>query len=122
MDHPPSEPLTVEAARKRLGLGQDDRLADYLPHWKEVEMRLAGMAAEAKDPAAKASFEKDLAELREVLRMAAEGKKEKVVEASTSSSKSSSGNGFLVWSLILALLGGGGFWAFKEWEKIIKTL
>lgn len=106
MDHPAAEPLSVEAARKRLGLGKDDRLADYLPHWKEVEMRLAGMAAEAKDPAAKASFEKDLAELRDVLRVAAEAPE-----------KSSSGKGCLVWTLILALLVGGGYWGYQEWVK-----
>jgi nitrous oxidase accessory protein NosD len=106
VDYPASEQLTVEAARKRLGLGKNDRLADYLPHWKEVEMRLAGMAAEAKDPAAKISFEKDLAELRDVLRIAAELPE-----------KSSSGKGFLVWTLILALLAGGGFLGYQEWLK-----
>lgn len=72
MEEGAPKPLTIEAARKRLGLAKEDHLADYLPHWKEVEMRLAGMAAQAEDPAAKASFEKDLAELREVLKTAME--------------------------------------------------
>lgn len=72
MEEGAAKPLTVEAARKRLGLAKEDHLADYLPHWKEVEMRLAGMAAQAKDPAARASFEKDLSELREVLKTAME--------------------------------------------------
>ncbi|MFT6595958.1 MAG: hypothetical protein ACJAT3_001936, partial [Akkermansiaceae bacterium] len=67
VDDPVAQSLTVEAARRRLGLGKEDRLAECLPHWKEVEIRLAGMAAEAKEPAARAGFEKDLAELREVL-------------------------------------------------------
>jgi tetratricopeptide (TPR) repeat protein len=117
VDHPSSEPLTVEAARRRLGLGKDDRLADYLPHWKEVEMRLAGMAAEAKDPAARASFEKDLAELRDVLRMAAEEPEAASAKATTASSSSSSGKGFFLWTLILALLAGGGYFGYQEWTK-----
>lgn len=100
--------MTVEAARKRLGLGKDDRLADYLPHWKEVEMRLAGMVAEAKDPAARASFEKDLAELREVLRTAAEENEDAVVGGSPI-------RGLILWALIVALISGGGYWVYQAW-------
>ena len=106
MDDPAATKLTYESARKRLGLGKDDHLADYLPHWKEVEMRLAGMAAEAKDPAARASFEKDLNELREVIKIASE---EPV--------KSSSGKTALVWLLITGLLGGLGYLGYQEWDK-----
>ncbi len=81
-------------------------------------MRLAGMAAEAKDPAARASYEKDLKELREVLRMAAEDRKEvAVAPAKESSSGSSSGKGVLLWALVLALLAGGGYWGYQQWEK-----
>jgi tetratricopeptide (TPR) repeat protein len=138
--------LTVEAARKRLGLGKDDQLADYLPHWKEVEMRLAGLAVEARDPAAKASFEKDLAELREVLRVVCEDPKLKLELAlglkpgpepeSESESESaaelepkqnrqqnrnrkrkqnSGGKGVLAWLLVLAFLGGAGYWGYQQW-------
>ena len=77
-------------------------------------MRLAGMAAEAKDPAARASYEKDLAELREVLRVAAE---EPETAEPAKASASSSGKGLLLWTLILALLAGGGYWGYQEWQK-----
>ncbi len=70
-------------------------------------MRLAGMAAEAKDPGAKASYEKDLAELREVLRIAAE-------QPERSSGK---GKLFLVWTLIVGLIAGAGFFGYQEWER-----
>ena len=105
MDDPVAQSLTVEAARRRLGLGKEDRLAEYLPHWKEVEIRLAGMAAEAKEPAARAGFEKDLAELREVLKIASE----EAVE------ESSRGKGLLVWLFVVGLLCGAGYWGCHQW-------
>ncbi|YCM46120.1 right-handed parallel beta-helix repeat-containing protein [Verrucomicrobiaceae bacterium 227] len=67
MESPPSQSPTVAEARKRLGLGDNDRLADFLPHWKEVEIRLAELTGEAKDPVIKESYANDLASLRQVL-------------------------------------------------------
>ncbi len=77
-------------------------------------MRLAGMAAEAKDPAARASFEKDLAELREVLRMAAE---EPESELAAPASGSSFGAKFLLWASASVLLVSGGYLAYQAWVE-----
>ncbi|MBK71946.1 MAG: hypothetical protein CMO76_00730, partial [Verrucomicrobiales bacterium] len=59
-----SRELSVEAARQKLGLAKDECLEDGLSKWRKVEIRLYWMAKSATSSAAKASFERDLAELR----------------------------------------------------------
>ncbi|MEJ6578814.1 MAG: right-handed parallel beta-helix repeat-containing protein [Akkermansiaceae bacterium] len=107
MESPPSHPTTVAEACKRLGLGDNDRLADYLPHWKEVEKRLTRLTDEAEDPDTKASYANDLASLRQVLA---------VLEAEPKDRRSKAG--LLIWLLMIGLLAGGGYYGYQKWASI----
>lgn len=98
---------TFEAARKRLGLEEGGSWEDRLAQWRKVEMRLAWMAAGAKSEQAKASYEKDLAELRKALRAI---KEEPVVATGGKSSA-------WKWLLFTMILLGAGSGGFHLWSK-----
>ena len=59
-----SREFSIEAARQKLGFQKDESLEDGLSKWRKVEIRLYWMAKSATSSAAKASFERDLVELR----------------------------------------------------------
>ncbi|MDA7651589.1 hypothetical protein N8601_01130, partial [Akkermansiaceae bacterium] len=59
-----SRELSIEAVRLKLGFEKDECLEDGLSRWRKVEIRLYWMAKSATSSAAKASFERDLVELR----------------------------------------------------------
>ena len=99
---------SIEAARKRLGLDEDGHLDEQLVQWRKLEMRLAWMSAEAPSDEARASYEKDLSELRTVLRVLEER------PAPISGGKSSR----VIWVLLIALLLGGGFLGFVKWSIV----
>ena len=107
MEAPPSHPLSVAEARKRLGLGEHDHLADYLPHWKEVEVRLARLTEEAEDPGTKAGYANDLESLRHVLRVLEEVPRERRGKT-----------GFVVWLMMVGLLAGGGYYGYQQWAGL----
>ncbi|MEN8864574.1 MAG: hypothetical protein ABF381_03250, partial [Akkermansiaceae bacterium] len=65
----PSE-LSIEAARKQLGFEAGESLEGSLSKWRKVESRLVWMVESAISPTAKASFERDLAELRKLIKVA----------------------------------------------------
>lgn len=104
MEAPPSQSLSVAEARKRLGLGEHDRLAEYLPHWKEVELRLVRLTEEAEDPDTRASCAHDLASLRRVLAVLEEAPEERRSKA-----------GLVVWLLMIGLLVGAGYYGYQQW-------
>lgn len=102
--------LSVEAARKRLGLGPKDRLEDYLPHWQAVELRLEELAMEADDPQVSLNYERELEDLRWVLAAASRPVKKKT--------------GAWAW-VALVLVGlflGGGYLASQNWEMVERYL
>lgn len=99
--------MSVAEARRRLGLGENDRLSDYLPHWEKAEERLVHLAGETADPVLRASYSRDLESLREVL----------VVLREAPKSRRRRG-GLLIWALIVGLLAGGGFYGYQQWAVI----
>lgn len=99
---------SLEAARKRLGLEEGERFEDQLLQWRKLEMRLAWMAAGAANAEAKASYEKDLAELQTVLRVL-EQELRPVAGAKSS---------WVIWVLLIGLLLGGGFLGFQKWSEL----
>ncbi len=117
-----SRELTVEAVRQRLGFAKDECLEDGLSRWRKVEIRLYWMAKSAKSSAAKASFERDLAELRILINVVeAELAKKKVSEVvpfqqqisvPVKVSKKRKG-GFVIFALMFGLLSGSGYYAYK---------
>lgn len=121
-DLPPPE-LTIEAARKRLGLTEDDSLEDFLPKWEKVKLRLSWMAKEALNEEAKASYERDFAELSQLIDLATSEAPEEVepterlepttrLEPAVREEKKKGGT--LTFFLVLGLLGGGAYWAHQE--------
>lgn len=96
--------MTVAEARRRLGLRENDRLAEYLPHWKKAEARLQGLADETGDPVLKAHYLRDLNSLREVLSIVADQPEPK-----------RGGAGLALWLTVVAALGGGGWMGYQQW-------
>ena len=107
MPDPDAYKPSVDAARKRLGLEEGERFEDHLAQWRKLEMRLAWMAAGAANAEAKASYEKDLAELRMELRVFEQ------VPVPVSVGKSS----WPIWVLLMGLLLGGGYLGFQKWSE-----
>lgn len=117
-----SRELSVEAVRQRLGFAKDESLEDGLSRWRKVEVRLYWMAKSAKSSAAKASFERDLAELRILINVVeAELAKKKVSEVISFQrqvsppvkvSKKRKGGG-VIFALMFGLLSGSGYYAYK---------
>lgn len=99
---------SVEKARKRLGLGEGALAEEQLAQWRKLEMRLAWMAAGATNAQAKASYEKDLAELRSLLR---------VLEREPIAVSSGNSNWWVSLLLVL-LLAGGGYFGFQKWSEV----
>jgi len=118
-----SRELSIEAARQKLGFEKDECLEDGLSKWRKVEIRLYWMAKSATSSAAKASFERDLAELRVLINaVEAELAKKKISQVvpvqrqgppPAKVSKKRKG-GFVIFALIFGMLGGGGYYAYKE--------
>lgn len=117
-----SRELSIEAARQKLGFAKDECLEDGLSKWRKVEIRLYWMAKSATSSAAKASFERDLAELRILINaVEAEVAKKEVsqvdpvqrqISPPPKISKKRKG-GSMIFSLMFGLLGGGGYYAYK---------
>ena len=118
-----SRELSIEAARQKLGFEKDECLEEGLSKWRKVEIRLYWMAKSATSSAAKASFERDLAELRVLINaVEAELAKKKISQVvpvqrqgppPAKVSKKRKG-GFVIFALIFGMLGGGGYYAYKE--------
>lgn len=117
-----SRDLSIEAARQQLGFAEDGCLEDGLAKWRKVEIRLYWLAKSEESPAAKASFERDLAELGVLIdAVEAELAKKKVpyvVPAQlpiTHPEKipEKRKGGFVIFALMLGLLAGSGYYAYK---------
>ena len=117
-----SREFSIEAARQKLGFQKDESLEDGLSKWRKVEIRLYWMAKSATSSAAKASFERDLAELR-VLINAVEtelSKKEiaqnfpvqREVLSPAKVSKKWKGR-FVIFALMFGLLSGGAYYIYR---------
>lgn len=121
----PSE-LSIEAARKQLGFEAGENLEGSLSKWRKVESRLVWMVESAISPTAKASFERDLAELRKLIKVATAelpevAKKEtpriipvqQEIPPPGKAPKKRKG-GLVASALVLVLLGGGGYYAHQQ--------
>ena len=129
--------LSVEAARKQLGFEEGERLEDGLSKWRKLESRLVWMVESASNPLAKGSYERDLAELRDLMKAAtAEVPEEKPAELPVEAlpkvlsvqqeiparqeipaPEKAGGKGkgrFLTFAVVLGLLGGGGYYAYQQ--------
>jgi hypothetical protein len=96
--------LSREEARKRIGLGKRDRVADYLPMWLEAEERLAKLVGETEDFTERAKYEEDLKSLREVLQVL---KKIPVSPRSTF--------GIWLWAVLVAITVIAGIVGYQKW-------
>lgn len=117
-----SRELSIEAVRLKLGFEKDECLEDGLSRWRKVEIRLYWMAKSATSSAAKASFERDLVELRGLINVveAELAKKEvpqifpvrRAVSLPAKVSKKWKGR-FVIFALMFALLSGGGYYTYR---------
>ncbi len=115
--------LSVEAARKQLGFEEGERLEDGLSKWRKVESRLAWMAESATSRTAKVSFERDLAELRNLIKAATvevvQEEPPKIVPVQQEipgpeKAPRKRKRGFVTFALGLGLLGGGGYYTYQQ--------
>jgi len=100
------EQLTLEAARKKLGLGPADHVADYLPQWQEVEQRLVGLANREQDEEQLTIYNRDLAALRQT-----------IATLEKEAPKKKRSTGLAVWGVCVLCLAVGGFYAYEKWGK-----
>ncbi len=100
------EQLSLDAARKKLGLSPTDHARDYLPQWQEVAQKLEGLAHREQDEEQLQIYQRDLASLRQVIEMLDRDAPTKKKPA-----------GLLVWGAIVLLLAGSGIWAYQKWGK-----
>lgn len=96
--------MTREEARKRIGLGKRDRVANYLPNWLEAEERLATLMIETEDFITRAKYEEDLKSLREVIAVLRD-----------TPSRPARSYGMRIWATIVALILGAGILGYQKW-------
>lgn len=103
MSAPPT-PMTRKEARKRIGLGRRDRVADYLPRWLEAEERLALLVVQTNDLEQRAKYDADLTSLREVIQ---------TLKDTPERARPSFGG--WIWAVVVLSLFGAGFVGYKNW-------
>ena len=98
--------MTISAARKKLRLGAGDHLSSMLAYWKTEEARLESDIADAPTSEVKAILERELAELRQALVVAAKKPK-----------RTSRVNVILRWASLWILVVAGGVIGYLELSK-----
>jgi len=96
--------MTRKEARKRIGLGRRDRVADYLPRWLEAEERLALLVVQTNDLEQRAKYDADLTSLREVIQ---------TLKDTPERARPSFGG--WIWAVVVLSLFGAGFVGYKNW-------
>jgi hypothetical protein len=117
-----SRELPIEAVRQKLGFEKDECLEDGLSKLRKMEIRLYWTSKSATSSTTKASFERDLAELRVLINaVEAELEKKEVtqnfpvqreVPPPTKVSKKWKGR-FVIFTSIFGLLSGGGYYTYR---------
>ncbi|MDA8974948.1 right-handed parallel beta-helix repeat-containing protein [Akkermansiaceae bacterium] len=96
--------LTREEARKRIGLGKRDRVADYLPKWLAVEERLTTLVINTEDLIDRAGYEKDLHLLREVIQV-----------LRNTPTRPRRSYGMWIWAILVGGIIGVGYLGYQKW-------
>ena len=117
-----SRQLPIEVVRQKLGFEKDECLEDNLSKLRKMEIRLYWTSKSATSSTAKASFERDLAELRVLINaVEAELEKKEVAQSfpvqrevppPTKVSKKWKGR-FVIFTSIFGLLSGGGYFTYR---------
>ena len=117
-----SRQLPIEVVRQKLGFEKDECLEDGLSKLRKMEIRLYWTSKSATSSTAKASFERDLAELRVLINaVEAELEKKEVAQSfpvqrevppPTKVSKKWKGR-FVIFTSIFGLLSGGGYYTYR---------
>ncbi|MDB4273449.1 right-handed parallel beta-helix repeat-containing protein [Akkermansiaceae bacterium] len=97
-------PMTRSEARKRIGLGERDRVADYLPKWLEAEERLVLLVIQTSDLDQRAKYESDLVSLREVIQTLTDTPERK-----------RPAYGMWIWAIVVLGLLVAGLTGYKNW-------